>query len=42
MGHPEKSAHGLYYENKTYTHVRIICDNITAIMYINNMGRVNI
>lgn len=29
-----------YCGNKTYMHVRIRCDNITAITYTNNMGGV--
>ena len=27
-----------YCKNKTFLHVRVMCDNVTAIAYINNMG----
>ena len=27
-----------YCKNKNFLHVRIMCDNVTAIAYINNMG----
>jgi len=28
----------IYCKNKNYSHIRIMCDNTTAISYINNMG----
>ena len=27
-----------YCKNKNFLHVRVMCDNVTAIAYVNNMG----